>query len=87
MRLSQLANREIIVLDDGRRLGPAGEVDLVLDEHSGEIQEVMLPMRGGWWLSRRVLRVPWSSVRRVGPEVVIVELGEVPEGGDTEMPG
>lgn len=77
MRWSELAAKEIINLQDGARLGRTGEADLLFDPASGSISAILLRGRGG--LARFLglgghATVPWQAVRRVGPEVVIIEL-------------
>lgn len=77
--MSELAGKEIVNLMTGERLGMVGESDLVLDD-SGRVSELCLPGRRGLLGTRPPAVVPWSAIRRVGPEVVIVELD--PAGGD-----
>jgi len=74
MRLSELHSREIINLHDGARVGLVGETEILFDPETGEIQELLLPARGGIWQRRRSLAIPWEAVRRIGPEVMIVEV-------------
>ena len=74
MRFSELANKELISLTDGSRLGPVGDADLVFDEVSGRIQTILVPPRSRFSRSEQYTEVPWASIRRVGPEVVIVDL-------------
>lgn len=77
MRLSELASKEIINLSDGGRLGPLGDTDLVFDPDTGQIESIVVPLRGR--LSRRSEEtvIAWRAIRRVGPEVLIVDLDEV----------
>jgi YlmC/YmxH family sporulation protein len=81
VRMSDLAAKEIVNLLTGERLGAVGECDLVLDEESGRIRALALPARRGLWLSRPARTIAWEAVRRIGPEVVIVELEEGTGGG------
>lgn len=78
MRMSELAGKELINLSDGRRLGQLGDCDLVVDPESGNIDRIVVPQRGR--LARGggagETEIPWTLVRRIGPEVIIVELGE-----------
>jgi YlmC/YmxH family sporulation protein len=78
MRMSELAAKEIIDILTGERLGLVGESDLTLDEATGRIVELIVPARRGLWAGRPAAAIPWSAVRRVGPEVVIVELDDAP---------
>ena len=71
MRLSELAGKKIINLYDGEIIGPAGDSDLLIDSVSGLITEIVVPPgRGG----RRALSIPWSAVRKIGPEVIVVDI-------------
>lgn len=77
--MSELASKEIVNLLTGERLGLVGESDLVIDETAGgAIVELILPARRGLWGGRGAASIPWSAVRRIGPEVVLVELEEAP---------
>lgn len=77
MRWSELADKEIINLHDGARLGRVGEADLVFNPDTGEILSLLVPGRGRLAALlglRPPMAVPWEAVRRVGPEVLIIEL-------------
>lgn len=74
VRLSELRGRELINLLDGERLGLFGELDLGIDPQTGRIEELRVPARRGLWLGRAEVVIPWSCVRRIGPEVVLVEV-------------
>ncbi|MCL4441373.1 MAG: YlmC/YmxH family sporulation protein [Firmicutes bacterium] len=77
MRLSDLEGKEVINLVDGVRLGVIGEADMVIDIHSGEIQSIILPRRNtlfSLWMDRQHMIIPWQAIKKIGNEVVIVEL-------------
>ena len=73
MRLSRWQGKEIINLYDGARFGLVGEADLEVDEASGTIQGIIFHERGGFFGQRKEVRIPWGAVRRVGPELIIVD--------------
>jgi len=81
--LAELAAKELINLKDGLRLGRLGECDLELEEGSGRVAAVLVPRRARHASKGEPSRIPWASVRRVGPEVLIVELDfpELPRRG------
>jgi YlmC/YmxH family sporulation protein len=82
--MSELGSKEIVNLLTGERLGLVGEGDLVIDEAGGgQIVELVLPARRGLWGVRAGAAIPWSSVRRIGPEVVLVELDDPPNAAST----
>ncbi|MBX5466685.1 MAG: YlmC/YmxH family sporulation protein [Firmicutes bacterium] len=86
MRFSELASKEVINLHTGARLGVVGDSDLVIDPATGAIHELLLPRRNRWGRSGPWIAVAWSAVRRVGPEVVIVDFGQ-PSSGENPGPG
>lgn len=75
MLMSQLLGKEIVDLSEGIRLGPVREADLVVSARGGRIEALVLPMRQGWW-SRREVVIPWNRILKVGPDVIIVDLGD-----------
>jgi len=82
LRMSDLEGKEVINMVDGARLGVIGEADMVVDCHTGEIQSIILPRRNNLfslWMDRQHIIIPWQSIKKIGNEVVIVELdGTVP---------
>ena len=74
MRLSELADKKIINLYDGEIVGSAGDSDLLIDSASGLITEIVIPPGRGAASGRRPLRIPWSAVRKIGPEVIVVDI-------------
>ncbi len=77
MRLSELVGKEIVNIYDGARLGTVGESDLIIDAETGFIESIILPGKGNIfsvWLDKQHLIIPWQSVKKIGSEVIIVEL-------------
>lgn len=73
-RISDLRLREVINVTDGRRLGYID--DLEVDIESGRIAAIVLPGRARpFQLFSRPddLVIPWSQVRRIGTDVILVE--------------
>ncbi|MBS4022402.1 MAG: YlmC/YmxH family sporulation protein [Dethiobacter sp.] len=77
MEMSRLSRKEIINIYDGARLGYVGESDLVIDSESGIIKAIIIVQKGlGMKMGRssRELVIPWDSVKKIGEEVLIVDL-------------
>ncbi len=77
LRLSDLEGKEVINLVDGAKLGAIGEADLEIDIHTGEIQAIILPRKNSLfslWIDRQQMIIPWQAVKKIGQEVIIVEL-------------
>jgi len=81
MLLSDLAGKEIINLHDGAKLGLVGDADLDISLN-GSVEAIILSSRGGFsgfWGSRgererETLVIPWHTIKKVGSEVIIVDL-------------
>jgi YlmC/YmxH family sporulation protein len=77
MRFSELGGKEIVNLYDGERLGVIGSSDLVIDEDSGKIVFLLIPRKKNPFLllsERNVNEVPWEAIKKVGSDLVIVEV-------------
>lgn len=74
MRIAQLKYKEVISIADGSRFGYIG--DLELDLESGQVRALVVPGRRRLFglLGREEDRyIPWSSVRRFGEDIILVE--------------
>ncbi len=79
MFLSDLVGKEIVNLYDGGRLGTIGDSDLVIDPESGAIESIILPNKSNFinfWSDKQQLIIPWEAVKKIGTEVVIVEIDQ-----------
>ena len=76
MRLSELVGKRIVNIYDGGVLGTVGDSDLLVDPETGMISAIILPSRGIRYRpgDRRQLVVPWEAVRKIGSEVIVVEM-------------
>lgn len=77
MRLAELVGKEIVNLYDGARLGVVGDSDLTIDTESGHVQSIILPRRPNLlniWVDRQQMVIPWEAVKKIGSEVIVVEL-------------
>ncbi|MGG4453717.1 YlmC/YmxH family sporulation protein [Brevibacillus porteri] len=80
MRLSELGGKEIIGLDNGEKMGVISDSDLVIHPENGMIQSIILPGGSffGFGKKREDLVIPWSSIVKIGPDMVIIQL-QAPE--------
>lgn len=77
MRLSEFSGKEVINLGDGARLGVIDDCELTFDVASGRITELVLPERSrlfSFFGDGRGSSIPWTAVKRIGDEVIIVDL-------------
>jgi YlmC/YmxH family sporulation protein len=76
--MSELASKDIINLTNGSRIGSVGESDLVINPETGAIEAIVVTPRGRLSRGQRI-EIPWHAIRRIGPEVMIVDLTDVPK--------
>ncbi|MGG0938127.1 YlmC/YmxH family sporulation protein [Brevibacillus centrosporus] len=78
MRLSDLGGKEIIGLDTGEKMGVISDSDLVIHPESGQIQSIILPGGSFFGLGkkREDIVIPWSSIVKIGPDMVIIQLNQ-----------
>lgn len=77
MRLSEMCGKMVVNLDDGEVLGNLGDADLLIDEVSGEIKSILMPLKGRFLenvFDRNVITIEWSNVKKIGTEIIVVEL-------------
>jgi len=77
IRASDLATRDVVNTVDGRRLGNI--VDVELDLTNGRIVAVIVPgqpkMLGVFGRSDDYV-VPWENIKKIGEDVILVEISE-----------
>ena len=86
MRLGHLSGKEIINLHDGTRLGVITQPDALVDGRSGSVR--LIVVAGGLGLFQRgprSLGIPWEAVRKIGQQVMVVDLAPG-QAGNTVKP-
>ncbi len=76
-RTSDLRQKEVINLGDGRRLGFINDVEIDFDD--GKIDSIVIPGTGrllGLIGKDNELIIPWERIRKIGEDIVLVELDE-----------
>lgn len=74
-KFSDLQEKEVINICDGRRLGFV--CDLELDLHTGKICGLIVPEDGNKWnifCKSRYYYVPWRCIKRIGDDIILVEV-------------
>jgi len=78
VRLSELIGKDIVNIQNGGRLGTVADSDLVIQAETGEIQSLILPSKSGFlsFLDHNNFTIPWNCLKKIGSEVIIVDLDE-----------
>lgn len=81
MRLSELSGKEIVDVEKAERLGVLGQTDLEINETNGKIESLLIPSLK-WFGFRKQggeLRVPWHHIKKIGNDMIIIEIPEKEE--------
>lgn len=78
MRLSELGQKEIVNLNNGERLGLISDADILFDKETGKIISLLASEKRGAFkflgIEGLEKEVPWDSIRKIGYDMIIVEL-------------
>lgn len=77
MRVSELQERVVINILDGKKLGYIS--DVVIDPERGRINALVLPGEGkffGFFGHAKEKVIPWSHIVKIGIDCILVRLGE-----------
>jgi len=75
MKFTDLHCKEVICISDGRRLGFVADAKLQLPE--GRITALLVPgpcRHLGLWGRRDDYLIPWCCVKRIGPDIILVDI-------------
>jgi len=76
---SELRNKEVINIVDGKRLGLISDVKI--DVVSGRLVAITVPGEGGLFRflgGRNDLAIPWAEIVKIGVDVILVEVKNMP---------
>ena len=73
-KTSELKQKEVININDGRRLGMV--YDMEINMETGELESIVIPGSGkllGFFSKDSDIVVSWSNIRKIGVDVILVE--------------
>lgn len=70
MRLSELQQKEIINISNGKRIGII--VDVIIDAN-GNIQKLVLEEKRGRKFSKEEYEILWSQIVKVGDDIILID--------------
>ena len=78
VKLSDFQSKDVINITDGRRLGVISDFELDLNE--GFIKSIIVPTGTGFlgiFSDRNDIIIPWKRIRKIGTDVILVELSDL----------
>ncbi|KUG02718.1 hypothetical protein ASZ90_019912 [hydrocarbon metagenome] len=75
IKISDLRNRDVINVLDGKKLGNIMDIDLDLE--TGRVLSLIMPgqaRRFNFFSRREEVNVPWNKIVRIGRDVILVEV-------------
>ena len=76
VKISELKQREVISMNDGRRLGIVYDVEI--DMEKGKIDAIVIPGTGrilGLFSKESDVVVNWESIKKIGTDVILIDGG------------
>ena len=85
IRTSELAQKDVITIKDGRNLGPISDIEVNLEE--GKVEALIVPGPGrflGFFSRDNDYVISWENIVKIGIDVILVELKEIIEPDKNE---
>ena len=78
MRISEIARKEIVDMNEGSFWGPVGKADLLIDHNTGEIISLLLLGGKGFMGIKQTeeVSISWSNVYKIGKDALIINIKE-----------
>lgn len=75
MKISELQEKDVVNIGDGRKLGQI--VDVELDLRAGLIKAIVIPGENkllGWFHGGQEWVIPWKQIVKIGSDVILVRM-------------
>ncbi len=83
-KISDLRNKDIVNLADGRKLGPVRDIEVDMDQ--GRVTAIVMPGGSkffGIFVKNEENIIPWQKIKKIGVDVVLVDAeAAFPDGED-----
>ncbi len=74
VKTSELKQKEVININDGKRLGIASDVEINMD--TGSIESIIIPASGkllSLFSKESDIVINWSNIKKIGVDVILVD--------------
>lgn len=82
-KISDLRNKDIVNLADGRKLGPVRDIEV--DMEQGRVTAIVMPGGSkffGIFVKNEENIIPWQKIKKIGVDVVLVDAEAAFPDGD-----
>ncbi|MBH0229323.1 YlmC/YmxH family sporulation protein [Halobacillus yeomjeoni] len=75
MRLKNLANKEVIDVETGQKLGVLGKADLIIEPETGNIRSLVIMNQGlmSMGSSKKALIIDWEQIATIGEDTILLK--------------
>lgn len=79
VRFRDMGDKEIINVNEGKRLGILGQTDLEINPKTGQIEAFIIPSYKWFGLVKEgeETKIHWRAIRKIGTDMIMI---------DTELP-
>lgn len=73
MRISDLQSKDIVALEDGKKIGRITDVEM---DNTGNMKALIIQKRRffSFFFNQNEVEIAWKQVKKVGEDVILVEL-------------
>lgn len=74
IKTSELKQKEVININDGRRLGLVTDVEINME--TGNLEAIIIPGAGklfGFFSKENDIVINWTSIKKIGVDVILVD--------------
>jgi len=76
-RTAEFRQKEVININDGRRLGFVGDVEINFEE--GRLEAIIIPVSGklfGIIGKESDIVIPWEKIKKIGEDIILVDVDD-----------
>lgn len=76
-KASELRQKEIISLSEGKRLGFASDIEINIE--TGYIEAIVLPSQSrflGFFSKENDIVISWNKIKKIGADIILIEIND-----------
>ncbi|GGP12462.1 YlmC/YmxH family sporulation protein [Oceanobacillus neutriphilus] len=75
VRFRDMGDKEIINVNEGKRLGMLGQTDLEINPKTGQIESFIIPSYKWFGLVKEgeETKIHWQSIKKIGEDMIMID--------------